>query len=211
MAASSADHVDWLAAEREALSRVRLSPEALSVGRVEEIADGIALVSGLPEARLSELLRFDGGRLGFASSLDPDAISAAILDEADAIIVGSHVSGDRRGGAGAGRRGAARPRRRSARPAARSRRADRGRGVSPDRTARRRRSSSARWSPSRSRPACWWSMRCLRSAADSASSSSAIAPPARPRSRSIPSSTRSGRTSFACMSRSASARRRSSG
>ena len=41
-----------------------LAPEALSVGRVEEIADGVALVSGLPEARLGELLRFEGGRLG---------------------------------------------------------------------------------------------------------------------------------------------------
>ena len=92
MAASRADHVDWLAAERESLSRVRLSPEALSVGRVEEIADGVARVSGLPEARLGELLRFDGGRLGYVLSLEPDAINTAILDEAEAIVVGSQVS-----------------------------------------------------------------------------------------------------------------------
>ena len=92
MAASRADHADWLAAERESLSRVRLSPEALSVGRVEEIADGVARVSGLPEARLGELLRFDGGRLGYVLSLEPDAINTAILDEAEAIVVGSQVS-----------------------------------------------------------------------------------------------------------------------
>jgi F-type H+/Na+-transporting ATPase subunit alpha len=91
MTASSVDGGEWLRAGREALSRVRLSPEALSVGRVEEIADGVARVSGLPEARLGELLRFEGGRLGYALSLEPEAINAAILDEAEAIGVGSQV------------------------------------------------------------------------------------------------------------------------
>ena len=91
MTASSADGGDWLHAEREALSRVRLSPEALSVGRVEEIADGVARVSGLPEARLGELLKFEGGRLGYVLSLEPEAINTAILDEAEAIGVGSQV------------------------------------------------------------------------------------------------------------------------
>jgi F-type H+/Na+-transporting ATPase subunit alpha len=92
MPASPTDRADWLAAERESLSRVRLAPEALSVGRVEEIADGVARVSGLPEARLGELLRFDGGRLGYVLSLDPDAINTAILDEAEAIVVGSQAT-----------------------------------------------------------------------------------------------------------------------
>ena len=92
MAASSAEGADWLHAERKALSRVELAPEALSVGRVEQIADGVARVSGLPEARLGELLRFEGGRLGYALSLDTEAINAAILDEAEAIGVGSQVA-----------------------------------------------------------------------------------------------------------------------
>jgi F-type H+/Na+-transporting ATPase subunit alpha len=92
MTASSPDGGDWLHAEREALSRVRLSAEALSVGRVEEIADGVARVSGLPEARLGELLRFEGRRLGYALSLEPEAINAAILDEAEAIGVSSQVA-----------------------------------------------------------------------------------------------------------------------
>jgi F-type H+/Na+-transporting ATPase subunit alpha len=92
VAASDHDGGDWLHVEREALSRVKLAPEALSVGRVEEIADGVARVSGLPEARLGELLKFEGGRLGYALSLDPEAINGAILDEADAIGVGSQVA-----------------------------------------------------------------------------------------------------------------------
>ena len=92
MTASSIDGADWLAAEREALARVDLKPEAQSVGRVEEIADGVARVSGLPEARLGELLRFEGGRMGYALSLEREAINAAIFDEAEAIGVGSLVS-----------------------------------------------------------------------------------------------------------------------
>ena len=92
MTASSPDGAGWLATEREALSRVDLSAEARSIGRVEEIADGVARVSGLPETRLGELLRFEGGRMGYALSLDPEAINAAIFDEAEAIGVGSLVS-----------------------------------------------------------------------------------------------------------------------
>ncbi len=92
MTASSIDGADWLAAEREVLSRVDLKPEARSVGRVEEIADAVARVSGLPEARLGELLRFEGGRMGYALSLEAQTINAAIFDEAEAIGVGSLVS-----------------------------------------------------------------------------------------------------------------------
>ena len=92
MTASIDDGGRWLEAEREALSRVDLRPEAQSVGRVEEIADGVARVSGLPEARLGELLRFEGGRMGYALSLEAEAVNAAIFDEAEAIGVGSLVS-----------------------------------------------------------------------------------------------------------------------
>ncbi len=92
MTAPIDDGAKWLEAEREALARVDLKPEARSVGRVEEIADGVARVSGLPEARLGELLRFDGGRMGYALSLEAQAVNAAIFDEAEAIGVGSLVS-----------------------------------------------------------------------------------------------------------------------
>ncbi len=92
MTASSTDGAGWLETEREALRRIELKPVAVSVGRVEEIADGVARVSGLPEARLGELLRFEGGRMGYALSLDTGAINATIFDEAAAIGVGSLVS-----------------------------------------------------------------------------------------------------------------------
>ena len=83
----------WLARSRETVARIDLVPEAETVGRVERIGDGIALVSGLPDARLGELLRFDGGRMGFALTLDPDAIGAVLLDSDEAIEAGSQVRG----------------------------------------------------------------------------------------------------------------------
>ena len=92
MTAPIVDGEQWLAREREALAQVDLKADAQSVGRVEVIADGVARVSGLPEARLGELLCFQGGRMGYALSLEAGAINAAIFDEAEAIGVGSLVS-----------------------------------------------------------------------------------------------------------------------
>ena len=92
MTASIGDDARWLETERAALGRVELKAEARSVGRVEGIADGVARLSGLPEARLGELLRFDGGRMGYALSLEAEGVNAAIFDEAEAIGVGSLVS-----------------------------------------------------------------------------------------------------------------------
>src|SRR5260370_20043516 len=83
----------WLARSRATVARIDLAPEALTVGRVERVGDGIALVSGLPDACLNELLRFDGGRLGFALTLDADSIGAVLLDDGEAIEAGSRVTG----------------------------------------------------------------------------------------------------------------------
>ncbi|MFP3504812.1 F0F1 ATP synthase subunit alpha [Burkholderia sp. SIMBA_062] len=84
---------DWLARSRATLAQTRFRPHAQTVGRVEHVADGIALVSGLPDVRLNELLRFDGDRLGFALALDADTIAAVLLDNGDAIAAGSQVEG----------------------------------------------------------------------------------------------------------------------
>ncbi|WP_454918884.1 F0F1 ATP synthase subunit alpha [Xanthobacter sediminis] len=84
---------DWLAHGREALARTDLSVEAEAIGRVEEVADGIARVSGLPDVRLDEILKFEGGRLGFALTLDADTIGAVLLDDAAAVAAGSKVTG----------------------------------------------------------------------------------------------------------------------
>ena len=83
----------WLARSRETVARVNLAPQADAVGRVERVGDGIALVSGLPDTCLNELLRFDGGRMGFALTLDVDTMGAVLLDHGEAIEAGSRVTG----------------------------------------------------------------------------------------------------------------------
>jgi len=87
------DASPWLARSREILARTALQPEATAFGRVERVADGIAQVSGLAETRLNEVLSFDGGKIGFALTLEENQIAAVLLDEAATIEAGSRVSG----------------------------------------------------------------------------------------------------------------------
>src|SRR5919106_5305164 len=61
------------------------------VGRVLEVGDGIARVSGLPETSVNELLEFEGGTLGLALNLDEDSIGAVVLGEAEDVEEGHTV------------------------------------------------------------------------------------------------------------------------
>jgi F-type H+-transporting ATPase subunit alpha len=58
--------------------------EAKQVGRVLEVGDGIARVSGLPDAAVNELLEFESGAVGLALNLDEDSIGAVILGATEA-------------------------------------------------------------------------------------------------------------------------------
>jgi F-type H+-transporting ATPase subunit alpha len=58
---------------------------AEQVGRVVEVGDGIARVSGLPNAAVNELLEFADGTLGLAMNLDEDTIGAVVLGSVDSI------------------------------------------------------------------------------------------------------------------------------
>jgi F-type H+/Na+-transporting ATPase subunit alpha len=66
------------------------SPELdkAQVGRILEVGDGIARVSGLPDTAVNELLEFEGNTFGLALNLDEDSIGAVILGEADQIEEG---------------------------------------------------------------------------------------------------------------------------
>ncbi len=55
------------------------------IGRVVEVGDGIARVSGLPGAAVNELLEFEDGTLGLALNLDEDTIGAVVLGEVDTL------------------------------------------------------------------------------------------------------------------------------
>ncbi len=58
---------------------------AEQVGRVVEVGDGIARVSGLPSAKVNELLEFEDGTLGLAMNLDEETIGAVVLGSVDGI------------------------------------------------------------------------------------------------------------------------------
>lgn len=55
--------------------------EVTEIGRVIEIADGIAHISGLTECRASEILEFPGGVKGIALNLESGTVGAIIMGE----------------------------------------------------------------------------------------------------------------------------------
>jgi len=67
------------------------SLEQTQVGRVLEVGDGIARVSGLPDAAVNELLQFESGTFGLALNLDEHSIGAVVLGEVDDIEEGQTV------------------------------------------------------------------------------------------------------------------------
>ena len=87
------DASGWVAATRDALSQAALGPRTEQRGRVEEIGDGVAMISGLRNVRLDEVLHFGGGQVGFARVLDPDLIGCVMLDAATGVEAGDSVFG----------------------------------------------------------------------------------------------------------------------
>jgi F-type H+-transporting ATPase subunit alpha len=61
------------------------------VGRIQEVGDGIARVTGLPNAAVNELLEFEDGTLGLALNLDEESIGAVVLGEVDELEEGQTV------------------------------------------------------------------------------------------------------------------------
>jgi F-type H+-transporting ATPase subunit alpha len=84
---------DWFAAAQGAVRSAALGPRPEHRGRVEEIGDGVAMISGLRDIRLDEVLRFEGGQVGFARVLDPDLIGCVLLDAATDVEAGDAVFG----------------------------------------------------------------------------------------------------------------------
>ncbi len=64
---------------------------AEQVGRVIEVGDGIARVSGLPHASVNELLEFENGTLGLALNLDEESIGAVVLGDVEGLDEGQVV------------------------------------------------------------------------------------------------------------------------
>ena len=83
----------WLREARVRVSAATLAPTIERVGCVKSVADGIALVSGLPEVRLDELVRFARGQVGYAVTLDRDLVGCVLLDDTEGVEAGDHVRG----------------------------------------------------------------------------------------------------------------------
>lgn len=89
----SPDTPNWLARTRHAVQTTTLGPRTEYRGRVEEIGDGVAMISGLQDVRLDEVLHFAGGQVGFARVLEPDRIGCVLLDAATDVEAGDAVLG----------------------------------------------------------------------------------------------------------------------
>jgi F-type H+-transporting ATPase subunit alpha len=83
----------WLAVARQRIGAVKFGPETEQIGRVASVSDGVALVAGLRDARLSELVRFGGGQFGFVQTLERDHAGCVVFDDAEAIAAGDVVYG----------------------------------------------------------------------------------------------------------------------
>ncbi len=86
----------WAGAARERLATALPEPRFEERGRVHAVADGIVHVTGLPGARLNELLQFPDGRMGYAASLEEEMLACVVLDDPRAFSAGEPVrrSGD---------------------------------------------------------------------------------------------------------------------
>jgi len=90
-AAFNIDPEEIASALRKRLEGFKPDLVSAEVGRVVEVGDGIARVSGLPGVSVNELLEFEGGIVGIALNLDEDSIGAVILGEVDDIEEGQSV------------------------------------------------------------------------------------------------------------------------
>ena len=85
------DPGDVTAALRQNLEGWEPAVEAETVGYVTAVGDGVATVSGLPNAMASELLEFPGGLIGAVFNLDPGEIGAVLMGESSHLEEGNEV------------------------------------------------------------------------------------------------------------------------
>src|SRR4051794_1475196 len=82
---------DITAALRRSVADVSFAVGQEVVGRILEVGDGIARISGLPNAAVNELLEFENGAVGLALNLDEESIGAVILGHVEGVEEGQAV------------------------------------------------------------------------------------------------------------------------
>ena len=75
----------------DTIGSVELGARSEAIGRVAQISDGLAEVSGLGAARLGELLEFENGSRAFVLNLETELIQAVLLDSGEGVDAGMAV------------------------------------------------------------------------------------------------------------------------
>jgi len=75
----------------DTIGSVELGARSEAIGRVRQIADGLAEVSGLGAARLGELLEFENGSRAFVLNLETELIQTVLLDSGEGVDAGMAV------------------------------------------------------------------------------------------------------------------------
>jgi F-type H+-transporting ATPase subunit alpha len=84
---------DLMIAIREQVEAFSPSIEAIDIGTVDEVGDGIARATGLRNARLNEVVEFENGMLGIAFNLEVDNVGIIIMGDYTDIEEGDTVRG----------------------------------------------------------------------------------------------------------------------
>ncbi len=92
MATQTADLIkDITASLRERIDTFKPTVEAVDVGEVKQVGDGIARCAGLSSVQASELVEFANGTAGIAFNLEEDQVGIIILGESSGIEEGQLV------------------------------------------------------------------------------------------------------------------------
>jgi len=92
MATQAPDMIrDIAAALQRQIETFAPTVQAMDVGTVMEVGDGIARVSGLASVRVSEMVQFENGTLGIALNLERDQVGVIIMGEYTEIKEGQTV------------------------------------------------------------------------------------------------------------------------
>lgn len=83
----------WAERSRELIGGAQLAPQLARVGRVVQAGDGVAIIEGLPDTRLDELLEIEGGVVAQAVDLAERSIGCVLFGETAKVAAGSLVRG----------------------------------------------------------------------------------------------------------------------
>lgn len=76
----------------EVAQKRRVEPLRAELGTVLSLSEGTAKLSGLKGIGMEEVVRFQGGQLGIALTLEPEEVGVVLLDPGDGVRAGTSVS-----------------------------------------------------------------------------------------------------------------------